>query len=199
MNVMVIRAAFALSAMIEPPLEVRRIMPVEHFATERLSAQNWRPFIEDRAKRHKLETEMTSLLTRRVQKHLPPALKLDSGADAISCWISARAEESDVLLVTLRESGELVGLMILASDQRTGDIPSVHIGYLLAETAWGQGFATELVAGLASAMKHSSPVRLIGGVDPDNPASARVLQKAGFAVDPELSEAGADMYVRNLP
>ncbi len=174
-------------------------MPVENFATQRLSAQHWRPFIEDRAKRQKLETELTTLLTRRVQKYLPPGLKLDSGDAAISSWISARAEESDVLLVTLSESGQLVGLMILASDQGTGDIPSVHIGYLLAESAWGQGFATELVAGLAEAMENSGPVRLIGGVDPDNPASARVLQKAGFAFDPELSEAGADMYVRNLP
>ncbi|HVK72422.1 MAG TPA: GNAT family N-acetyltransferase [Kofleriaceae bacterium] len=53
-------------------------------------------------------------------------------------------------------------------------------GYLLAPSAWGHGYATEAVlaiVGLSRAMGH---VRLGATVHPDNPASMRVLQKAGF-------------------
>ena len=88
--------------------------------------------------------------------------------------------------------------MILAFEPGAAEKPTVHIGYLLAETVWGQGIATELMKGFVSSVKNNGPLRLAGGVDRGNPASARVLQKAGFVVEPDLSAPDIDMYALNI-
>lgn len=58
-----------------------------------------------------------------------------------------------------------------------------EIAYFLAPAAWGQGFAGEIVtASLAEARRLGLPsVRAF--VHPDNAASRRVLDRAGFAVE----------------
>lgn len=165
------------------------------FTTARLSVHSWRPVISDKAGRRALEASLSGILTRPVLQHLPPPLHLDD-PDGVSSWIDARAEESEVLLIEWKDGGKLVGLMILASDPDVAEMPTIHIGYLLAETHWGQGLATELMQGFVSAVKNDGPLRLVGGVDKGNPASARVLQKAGFVLEPERSPADSDMYVR---
>lgn len=55
-----------------------------------------------------------------------------------------------------------------------------EIGYWLARDVWGRGYATEAargVIGIARAIGHR---RLVAGHFIDNPASGRVLRKAGF-------------------
>jgi ribosomal-protein-alanine N-acetyltransferase len=73
----------------------------------------------------------------------------------------------------------------------------VHLGYLLAEEAWGKGYGTEIVSGLAKAYERQSPILLVAGVDIGNPASARVLEKAGFQRSEARSTPDVDMYVRS--
>ena len=61
------------------------------------------------------------------------------------------------------------------------------MGYVIAESAWGKGFATEVVAGLADWCRDNGTIRsLIGGVADRNGASARVLRKNGFV--PNLTD-----------
>jgi RimJ/RimL family protein N-acetyltransferase len=59
----------------------------------------------------------------------------------------------------------------------------VEIGYFLHPDAWGQGYASELVA---ACMRHADDELLLPAVSafarPDNVGSRRVLEKAGFAV-----------------
>lgn len=140
---------------------------------------------------------MIAVLSRAVVAHLPPPLHLNEQDAGVSAWVDARAKESDVLLVERRTDGTLIGLLLLAQEIGHDDIPTCHIGYLLAETAWGQGFASELVTGLVCAAK-GGPMRLVGGVGGSNPASARVLEKAGLVIAPELSGSDTDMYVRDI-
>lgn len=91
------------------------------------------------------------------------------------------AREQERLLphffVTLPTSkgARLVGSIGLGRD---GD--DVELGYWIAREWWGQGFATEAaraVLRLAAALGHR---RLVAGHFADNPASGRVLAKAGF-------------------
>ncbi len=168
-------------------------MAIDRFTTDRLTVRDWRPDVEDPSRRRSLETALGGVLTPPVLEPLPPPLQLTQAG--ISEWVTARAEEGDVLLITANETDELIGLLLLASDLES-DRPAIHIGYLLAETAWGKGYATELVTGLVSAVQAKGPVHLVGGVGRDNPASARVLCKAGFHHDPDLSTADTDMFVR---
>lgn len=57
----------------------------------------------------------------------------------------------------------------------------VEVGYFLARAAWGQGYATELVAActsLADDVLHLPQLQAFA--HPSNAASRRVLEKAGF-------------------
>ena len=143
-----------------------------------------------------LEDTLVSLLTLCVLKHLPPSLQLSDGAESVSAWIDERVAESDVLLVEQTEDSELIGLVILSPEKEDGRIRSVHIGYLLAESVWGKGIAIELLTGLVSAMEALKPVTLTGGVDKNNPSSARVLQKAGFRAGEHNANPDVEVYVR---
>ena len=73
------------------------------------------------------------------------------------------------------QGARLVGSIGLGRD---GD--DVELGYWIARAWWGQGFATEAVRAvlrLAAALGHR---RLVASHFADNPASGRVLAKAGF-------------------
>lgn len=173
-------------------------MPIDQFTTARLSVHSWRATLDDIQARQVLEDSLSAILSDPVLEHLPAPLWLDHQEGGVSSWIDARAEESQVLLVSLKHSGELVGLMILASDPGSTESPTVHIGYLLAETVWGQGVASELLKGLVEAVESDGPTRLVGGVGRDNVASARVLQKASFVLSPDMSTTDTDMFVYNV-
>jgi ribosomal-protein-alanine N-acetyltransferase len=80
------------------------------------------------------------------------------------------------LAVTKREGGALVGdggLHPLGDD--------VELGYTLARSAWGRGYATELGrALLRHAFEALKAPRVVAQVEPDNAASRRVLEKLGM-------------------
>lgn len=69
--------------------------------------------------------------------------------------------------------GEIIGLMGLID---------ADFGYMFARTHWGQGYATEIGAALiAHGWARYDWPRIEAGVFEGNPASARVLDKLGFA------------------
>jgi [ribosomal protein S5]-alanine N-acetyltransferase len=91
------------------------------------------------------------------------------------------AERSGVLFgVFLREADELIGILGLFGVIR-GGFQEARIGYMLAERHSGRGYATEAVTlSLPYAFQTLELHRLETGVQLDNPASMRVLAKAGF-------------------
>ena len=72
-----------------------------------------------------------------------------------------------------------------------------YLGYLLGQSTWGRGYASELLAGLMSRVPKTG-FRLLGGVGRENPASAHVMRKKGFHVVPELSDAETEMFAITL-
>ena len=59
-------------------------------------------------------------------------------------------------------------------------------GYVLARDAWGVGYATEALAAVVMVAKTLAVRRLHALCHPDNPASVRVLEKCGFALEARL-------------
>ena len=77
----------------------------------------------------------------------------------------------------------------------------VHLGYVLAESAWGQGLGSELVEGFVEWCRGERQIRsLIGGVAADNLASVRILEKNGFRpMGSDVDDPDADlMFILRL-
>lgn len=85
-----------------------------------------------------------------------------------------------------RRTGALIGdagLEVTAHD--------VELGYTLARAAWGRGLATEAAElCIAAAFGPLELPRLIALADVGNPASARVLEKVGFAPERTITAFG---------
>lgn len=98
--------------------------------------------------------------------------------DAEAFLASPRDPVLPALLVFERTSGapRLVGSCGL------GRRPSgaVELGYWIARSDWGRGFATEACAALVEIARALGLPSLEGSHFIDNPASARVLEKLGF-------------------
>jgi ribosomal-protein-alanine N-acetyltransferase len=139
---------------------------------------------------------LTRLLTSTTTRSLPPSWHGDYDRDRAAAWIIERDTDSPTLLVTHRESATAVGLVILFERPSAGGSQRVdlRLGYLLAESAWGRGLGTELVAGFIEWCRSGSAVRSIAaGVELDNKASARVLTKNGFR-PAETATDGEKLY-----
>jgi RimJ/RimL family protein N-acetyltransferase len=99
-----------------------------------------------------------------------------------------------------KQGYEIIGLVLLKpeaavplhdhitkkTDQATGHL-RLEMGYLFLPTAWGNGFATEACSALLEACRRSrsffAPFKSLyveAVVSPDNPASMKVLEKAGL-------------------
>jgi RimJ/RimL family protein N-acetyltransferase len=100
--------------------------------------------------------------------------------------VAAQAEESDFAIATPLEVIGGIGL------QRQHDVHrlTAEIGYWLGEAYWGRGIATGALRALSEWLFATTPlVRLYACVFESNPASARVLEKAGYALEGRLRRA----------
>jgi RimJ/RimL family protein N-acetyltransferase len=80
--------------------------------------------------------------------------------------------------VVLKSGGEPIGF---AGLKYLDDLKAVDIGYRLLPSYWGMGLATESsLPAIAYGFDTLGLDRIIGLVDPENVASAKVLQKLGL-------------------
>jgi len=92
----------------------------------------------------------------------------------------AMAMETKNLFLAIETGGEAVGGIGIhyLEDVYHG---TGEIGYWLSESFWGQGIVTEAVRSLVPAVfTETNLIRIQAGIFESNPASARVLEKAGF-------------------
>jgi RimJ/RimL family protein N-acetyltransferase len=67
---------------------------------------------------------------------------------------------------------------------------SAEIGYWLGEQYWGRGIVTEALRALTEyAFANFDLCRIYAGVFESNPASMRVLEKAGYAFEGRMKKA----------
>ena len=92
-------------------------------------------------------------------------------------WIAQAVQSSEVVFAIVHQ-GALIGC--------AGHMPEengcAEFGYWIGKPYWNQGFATEATRAVAARAFASDEIRtLTAGHFADNPASARVLEKLGFA------------------
>jgi len=105
-------------------------------------------------------------------------------------FLSAVMEQSGTESVyAIEVGGEAVG-GIGIHPRRNEERYTAEIGYWLGEAFWGRGIATAAVRGLAQrAPGELDLYRLFANVFASNPASMRVLEKAGFQREGVLRRA----------
>lgn len=159
--------------------------------TPRLSLHDWASDL-NAPKRDALERGIAEILTPAVLAPLPAAARrLDRG---VAGWIDRQAKLAQGLVIRLRDSGQIAGLVLLYRDGSG----TVHLGYLLGEPHWGRGIATEAITALIPHLQRDAPLRLHAGVARDNPASARVLEKSGFTPAADDPDSTTLHFVRVL-
>lgn len=128
-----------------------------------------------------LAREALALFSPEVQATLPPHWPAVTDLSGAQQWLEARLKEAWLLPVRLVKDDTLVGFMLVSPSVVVQIGTTWHLGYLLGDAYWGQGLASELVAGLVDWCQQHRPVACLrAGVASDHPASARVLEKNGF-------------------
>ncbi len=155
------------------------------FATERLDVGPWWAI----GKRHGHDpvVVVSEVLTPTTTAALPEPWRGAYPVERARRWVAERDAESPTLLAVERSTGRAVGLVIVAVLDAEPDIGTaggerdLRLGYVLAESAWGRGLATELVGGLVGWARSEPTIATItAGVEAGNDASVAVLARNGF-------------------
>lgn len=101
-------------------------------------------------------------------------------------WIAAMpdnvaAGRSYEYAITIRETGELIGA---TGFRLRSDWEQAELGYWIGVPYWGNGYATEAAREMVRfGFEELGLHRIFAAVFANNPASARVLQKAGLSYE----------------
>ena len=138
-----------------------------------------------------LLSDLANWLSPAVTQYLPPDLVVAGPVDA-GAWLARLMRGGMVHMV--HKDQKLIGFLTVHR-QEAGHM---MIGYLFAQSTWGQGLASELLRGLIDQLAQTKwSGEILGGVDPNNPASAAVLRKAGFTKT-HSDRPGTDFYALRL-
>ena len=113
---------------------------------------------------------------RTLARFRAPALH-GGGCSLLRPGLHRRAEDRKPFAITDAETGEVIGSI----DMRINRMQTGHIGYWLAAEARGRGLTTAALRALSRwAIEELGLGRVELVTDPDNIASQRVAEKAGF-------------------
>jgi RimJ/RimL family protein N-acetyltransferase len=97
-------------------------------------------------------------------------------ADAMRAWIRGHAGPGSRSFLILRKDDQAV----LGAIGFGGEGGTAELGYALGRAHWGRGYATEAVQAMVRLARERGLKALDAHIFTENPASARVLEKAGF-------------------
>lgn len=104
-------------------------------------------------------------------------------------WVRAARAEHPESSFAIEYGGEAVGGIGLLMQEDVAR-HSAEVGYWLGPESWGQGLATEALRGFTDwAFANLDICRLFANVFEWNPASCRVLEKAGFELEGRLRKS----------
>lgn len=148
-------------------------IPPERFLTERLLLRS--PVPEDAEaifRSYARDPEVTRYLVWSPHRDISETRAfLQRAAEA------RRSKSEFTWAITLRSSGELIGMIALRIT-----LPRADFGYVVARPHWNRGYVTEAARTIGRwALDEEGIHRLWALCDVDNPASVRVLEKLGMA------------------
>jgi ribosomal-protein-alanine N-acetyltransferase len=174
------------------------------------------------AKAHGILLESTlTILTPKSAQYLPPQWGGLDNTDTARLWWHERIQDGGFYLVSLKGAPDYapIGFLFLfeaeVNHQATGLLAhdpvnnelaasdpiangavtiSLHLGYVLRQSVWGQGYGQELINGLINWSRLTGRIAtLYGGVATANKASLALLNKNGFTLSSEDKATGVIM------
>jgi [ribosomal protein S5]-alanine N-acetyltransferase len=151
---------------------------VIEFALRGCRVRGWRPTDAASLARHADNRK----IWRNVRDHFPSPYTLDDAER----WIDDSVAAAPVTQFAIEVDGEAaggIGVFLKQDVERRG----AEIGYWLGEDHWGRGIMTDTVREFtARAFGEFDLLRIYAVVFEWNPASCRVLEKAGYALEGRL-------------
>lgn len=153
------------------------------FTTDRLQLSNARVYIERLPQnREQLIETAVALLTPQVTETLPHNFQGVDDIQSANVWLEQMLATSELVLVELPASGEIIGFIFLAKMDEQNAHSTVHLGYLLGEKYWRKGYANEALEGLLQwSRSYLFDTLFIAGVDNHNHSSVKLLDNHGFS------------------
>lgn len=143
--------------------------------------RSWRPGDEPSLARHANSRK----LWLNVRDHFPHPYTL---ADAVG-WVDRAASAEPETQFAIEVDGEAAGGIGLFLQEDVARY-SAELGYWLGEAHWGRGIATAAVRGFTDyAFRAFDLCRIHAVVFEWNPASRRVLEKAGYELEGRMRRA----------
>ena len=165
------------------------------FETPRLHVADWHVLTDGQGREPRLPRIVRELLTPNVTQPLPESWHGPYSAKRAVDWIRERDAEGIQLLAVSRQTSNVVGLVLLHQGSSTPpDSGELRLGYLVSESQWGRGFATELVRGVVNWVRVRGFRSIIAGVAKGNASSIRVLEKTGFSRTESESPGAPEIF-----
>ena len=159
-----------------------------NFSTNRLTIREWHSWGGGELS-ETLPTIVQRILTPAVTDTLPPMWQGEYTLQRAMEWLEELDREATVLLVMDSDLSTAIGLVILFEVDTSERGSDLRLGYMFAEASWGKGYATELIAGFAAWCKEHDIATVTAGVESQNRASIRVLEKNGFTLAEDMEES----------
>ncbi|WP_411964146.1 GNAT family N-acetyltransferase [Haloferax sp. YSMS24] len=103
-------------------------------------------------------------------------------------WVESRGESDDINFVICYDGNSVGTIGLKPPDLIAG---TVEVGYIVSPTNWGEGYATDAVRAICDyAFGERRMNKVYAKAFETNPASSRVLEKAGFTREGVLREEG---------
>ncbi len=167
------------------------MMKCYRYETERLIVDEWHTLSDSDWPQQDLPGVIQQILTAPVTAFLPPSWQGVYTESRAQQWISERDDEGVTLLVVEKAARSVTGFVIVFDAENSGHL---RLGYILKESAWGKGLASEIVSGFVWWCRQHNIQSLTGGVKRGNIASRRILEKSGFRVLPETQDDEEQLF-----
>lgn len=149
-----------------------------HIPLSQAEVRSWRASDAESLALHANNTKVAS----RLRDAFPHPYSMKDAREFLARVSTAKPETMFAIAVDEQAVGG-IGFTLHGDVERV----SAEIGYWLAEPYWGRGIVTEaLRAVTAHAVKTHKLTRVFALPFADNPASCRVLEKAGFVLEGRL-------------
>lgn len=137
---------------------------------------------------------ITELLSPKVVVSLPPYFQNINTILLAEVWLKKMLAEGRLFMVKQTDTKTIIGIVFLYFAEEE----EAHLGYLLGEYYWRNGYATELLEGLIISLEQGCKLkRLIAGVAPNNITSSKLLYKLGF-IKKDIINNDSDFYEYHL-